>query len=76
MAVNKNPYDDVTLNEALNQLYERFNDRTIRQAIFVMQKYLGGGGGGGSEALDELTERVENLEQTINGLVDGNEVSF
>lgn len=36
---NGNPYDDVTLDEALNQLFDRFNDRTIRQAIFTMKNY-------------------------------------
>ena len=45
---NGNPYDDVSLEEALDQLYNRFNDRTIRQAIFVMKDYLGGGSGGTS----------------------------
>lgn len=48
MPYDENPYDDVTLDEALQQLYERFNDRTIRQAIFVMKDYLGGGSGGTS----------------------------
>lgn len=48
MPYDENPYDDVTLDEALQQLYERFNDRTIRQAIFVMKDYIGGGSGGTS----------------------------
>lgn len=48
MAYDENPYDDVTLDEALQQLFDRFNDRTIRQAIFVMKDYLGGGSGGTS----------------------------
>ena len=35
---NNNPYDDVPVVEALDQLYDRFNDRTVRQALFTVQK--------------------------------------
>lgn len=31
-----NPYDNVTVEEALNQLFNRFTPRTVRQAIFTM----------------------------------------
>jgi hypothetical protein len=31
-----NPYDNVTVEEALKQLFNRFTPRTVRQAIFTM----------------------------------------
>lgn len=39
-----NPYDNVTVEEALKQLFNRFTPRTVRQAIFTMAE------GGGSDA--------------------------
>lgn len=39
-----NPYDNVTVEEALNQLFKRFTPRTVRQAIFTMAE------AGGSDA--------------------------
>lgn len=39
-----NPYDNVTVEEALKQLFNRFTPRTVRQAIFTMAE------AGGSDA--------------------------
>lgn len=32
-----NPYDDVTIDEALAQIYDRVNDRTIRQMVTLLK---------------------------------------
>ena len=36
-----NPYDNVSLEEALRQLFNRYTPRTVRQAIFAMAKEWG-----------------------------------
>lgn len=36
-----NPYDDVTIEEALAQIYERVNDRTIRQMVTLLKNTAG-----------------------------------
>ena len=35
-----NPYDNITVEEALTQLFNRFTPRTVRQAIFTMADAL------------------------------------
>ena len=37
-----NPYDDVTIEEALAQIYDRVNDRTIRQIVTILKKVIDG----------------------------------
>lgn len=37
-----NPYDDVTIDEALAQIYDRVNDRTIRQIVTILKKVIDG----------------------------------
>lgn len=36
-----NPYDDVTIDEALAQIYDRVNDRTIRQMVTLLKNTAG-----------------------------------
>lgn len=36
-----NPYDDVTIDEALVQIYDRVNDRTIRQMVTLLKNTAG-----------------------------------
>ena len=37
-----NPYDNVTIEEALAQIYDRVNDRTIRQIVTILKKVIDG----------------------------------
>ena len=39
-----NPYDNVTIDEALAQIYDRVNDRTIRQIVTLLKKAIDNGG--------------------------------
>jgi hypothetical protein len=41
-----NPYDNVSVDEALTQIYERCNDRTIRQMVTTLKSAIDTGGGG------------------------------
>ena len=36
MPYDENPYDDVSINEALDQISDRCTDRTIRQAAYAI----------------------------------------
>lgn len=35
-----NPYDNVTIDEALAQIYDRVNDRTIRQMVTLLKNNI------------------------------------
>jgi len=62
MAYDNNPYDNVTVDEALQQLYERHNDRTIRQAIFVLKNCIESGAG---NSISEMPEPDASLAGSI-----------
>jgi hypothetical protein len=47
-----NPYDDVTIDEALAQIYDRVNDRTIRQIVTILKKVIDGISTGKQDAID------------------------
>lgn len=42
---DSNPYDNVSVTEALKQIYDRCNDRTIRQMVTVLKNAIDAGGG-------------------------------
>lgn len=39
-----NPYDNVTIDEALEQIYDRVNDRTIRQIVTLLKRAIDSSG--------------------------------
>lgn len=41
-----NPYDNVTIEEALAQIYDRVNDRTIRQIVTMLKNAIDGSSAG------------------------------
>lgn len=55
---NGNPYDDATLEEALNQIYDRCTDRTIRQVAYSLAKRIQQGESG--SAVDAYTKSETN----------------
>lgn len=57
-----NPYDDLTLEEALKQLFNRFTPRTVRQAIFTMAE------SGGGKVYEQLEAGANiTIEETSDG---------
>lgn len=80
---DENPYDNVTLTEALHQLYERLNDRTIRQAFFVMKEHLGesdssGGNSSGGRGISSISFKSSSLggEAGQAGATDTYEIKY
>ena len=55
---NGNPYDDATLEEALNQIYDRCTDRTIRQVAYSLAKRIQQGESGSD--IDAYTKSETN----------------
>jgi hypothetical protein len=50
-----NPYDNVTIDEALAQIYDRVNDRTVRQMVTVIKNVLDAGGTGSTSVVSKTT---------------------
>lgn len=59
-----NPYDNVTIDEALAQIYDRVNDRTIRQIVTLLKKVIDGSSAGDTSRYTVEKTTAESGEVT------------
>lgn len=66
-----NPYDNVSVDEALKQIYDRCNDRTIRQMVTVLKNAIDTGGGipAGTKIGSALSMSIDPLTFVVTAVL-------